>query len=576
LREEADGYVLAGPLPPSVIPASLQDSLVARLDRLAPVKEVAQIGATIGRDFSYELLAAVTRRGDGELNSALDQLIEAGLIFRRGIPPQATFTFKQALVRDAAYSTLLRSQRQELHARIGRALEEHFPETVETQPEILAHHYTQAGLTEPAVEYWRKAGERALQRSANAEAAAHLSTAIELIASSPSGVERNRAELKLQMALGSATRANKGHAAPETLHVYSRARDLLDDSIPVKEQIAVLYGLWSVNVVRMEYRLGREVAQQSLAVAGRHDDPEALAFASRMMGFTLWATGEFAEAPPHLERAVNLYAPGGPNSTDLRYAQDHAVWSLTVLALALYPLGYPEQAAAAATRALSWAFDIRHAMTTGFALSFGSVLHGSFGADPQGEGDYSEKALAYCLEQDLKAYIPWSQLYHGLTLVRRGEHRPGLDLMDTGITGAEKIRMKSLWPAHLGYLGLVRSGGVDPDSVLALLDEAMGIVEATEERVFEAELHRMRGDVLIRAGRAGEAEISLNRGLALSRRQQARMWELRAATSLARLWNNQGKRAEARELLTPVYGWFTEGFDTADLQDAKTLLAELV
>ena len=451
LREEDGHYVADAPVPDLAIPSSLQDSLMARLGRLAPVKEVAQIGAALGREFSHEVLAAVASRTDEQLRGALDQLIGAGLVFRRGSPPRAAYLFKHALVQDAAYSTLLRSQRQGLHARIGRTLEDHFPETGETQPEILAHHYTQAGLADTAVAYWHKAGERALQRSANAEAAAHLAKAIELIATLPEGADRDRRELTLQMALGTATRANKGHGAPETLRVYSRARDLLDDSVGAKQQIAVLYGLWSVNVVRMEYAAGQEVAEQSLAVAARHAEPEATAFASRMMGLTLWAMGAFAEARPHFERTVALYAPGQGNTTDLRYSQDHAVWALSMLALTLWSLGYQDQAADAATRSLSWAREIRHAMTTGFAFSFGSVLNG-FRADLQREGSHSDEALAYCIEHDVKAYIPWSQFYQGLTLVRRGEHRQGLEQMRAGMAGADKISSKMHWPAHLGHL----------------------------------------------------------------------------------------------------------------------------
>jgi predicted ATPase len=376
------------------------------------------------------------------------------------------------------------------------------------------------------------------------------------------------------MALGTATRATKGHAAPETLSVYSRARDLLDDSVAVKEQIAVLYGLWSVNVVRMEYALGRDVARQSLALAARHDDPEASAFANRMMGLTLWAMGEFAEAGPHLERTVALYAPGQANTTDLRYSQDHAVWSLAILALILWPLGYPDQAAAAATKALSWARDIGHTMTTGFALSFGSVLNG-FMADLEREGAYSDEAMAYCVENNLKAYIPWTQFYQGLTLVRRGEHPQGLDLMRAGMAGAEKISSKMHWPAHLGHLAFAHARAGEPEVGLGLLNQAIRTAEETEERVFAAELHRLWGELLFESGQELEAENEFDRALAIARRQQARMWELRAAVSLARLWREQGRRAEARDLLAPVYGWFTEGFDTADLKDAKALLDEL-
>jgi class 3 adenylate cyclase/tetratricopeptide (TPR) repeat protein len=576
IREEGGRYILVGVLPPLAIPSTLQDSLMARLDRLAPVKEVAQLGAVIGREFSYELLATLSPLRPPELQAALTQLIASELVFVRGTLPDATYTFKHALVQDTAYSTLLRGARQNLHQRIAEALEQRFPETTETQPEIVAHHYTNAGLAAPAIDYWRKAGERALQRSANAEASAHLRAAIALIAALPADANLRRKELDLQMALGSATRAIKGHASDETLRVYSRARELLDETVSVKDQIGILYGLWSVNAVRGEYLAGLETAKQSLAVAERHQEPEASAFADRMMGFTLWATGRFSEAAPHLRQAVALYAPGQGNVTDLRYSQDHAVWAQMMLALTLWALGYPQQAASAATQSIAWARAIGHAMTTGFALAFGSVLNAFLIFDRSGGGAFSEQAVRYCLEQDLRAYQPWAQFYHGLTLFRQGEHTSGLEAMLAGMDKAEKINFNSVRALHLSYVASARAATNQLEAALEGFDEAFAIVERTAERIFEAELHRMHSDVLARAGCVAQAEEALGRALTIARDQQARMWELRAATGLARLWIEQGKQHEARELLAPVLGWFTEGFDTADLRAARSVLDAIV
>ena len=274
---------------------------MARLDRLGAAKEVAQIGAAIGREFSHSLLAAVAGKPEVELQSALDRLVTAGLLFRQGVPPHAAYLFKHALVQDAAYGTLLREPRRALHARIVETLENQFTEIAQNQPEVLARHFTEAGISETAIQYWSKAGERALERSANAEAAAHgcPTSAIELIRVSPKGGGDSRLELRLQMALGSAARAIHGHAAPETLRVYTRARNLLDETVPTKEQMAVLYGLFSVTFVRGEYAAARPVAEQALAIAAPEPDPEATAFANRMMGIVDWATGDFlAAAPP--------------------------------------------------------------------------------------------------------------------------------------------------------------------------------------------------------------------------------------------------------------------------------------
>ena len=576
-ESEGDARKTAAAVPSSGlnVPASLHASLMARLDRLGPAKEVAQIGAAMGREFSHPLLAAVVRKSEEELGSALGRLTAAGLLFRQGVPPQATYLFKHALVQDAAYGTLLREPRRALHARIAETLESQFAEIAENQPEVLARHFTEAGTSETAIQYWSKAGERALQRSANAEAAAQLTSAIELICVSPKGGGESRLELRLQMALGSAARAIHGHAAPETLRVYTRARDLLDETVPAKEQMAVLYGLFSVTFVRGEYAAARPVAEQALAVAAPEPDPEATAFANRMMGIVDWATGDFLAAAPRLRRVAELYAAGSGNVTDLRYSQDHSVWSLSLLALALWPLGFVDQAIEAASKALARAQQINHAMTTAFALIFGSTLCEFIRADPLRGGHLFDEALDYCVNKDLRTYFPWSRFYGGLSLINRGQLDQGLEMMRGAMAAAKKINTKLLWTPHLGSLALAHARAGQAEAALDLLSEALAAVEDMDERVFEAELHRIIGDALLSMQRRGEAEVEFTRALAIARQQQAKSWELRAAMSLARLWRDQGKVQQARELLAPVYGWFTEGFDTRDLKEAKALLEEL-
>jgi predicted ATPase len=574
-EDAAERAAAAIPLSSIPVPASLHASLMARLDRLGPAKEVAQTGAAIGREFSHALLAAVDRKSEEELGSALGRLTAAGLLFRQGVPPQATYLFKHALVQDAAYGTLLREPRRALHARIAETLESQFAEIAENQPEILARHFTEAGMSETAIQYWSKAGERALQRSANAEAAAHLTSAIKLIRVSQKGGNESRLELRLQMALGSAARAIHGHAAPETLRVYTRARDLLDEAVPAKEQLAVLYGLFAVTIVRGEYAAARPVAEQALAVAALEPDPEATAFANRMMGVADWATGDFLAAAPRLRRVAELYAAESGNVTDLRYSQDHSVWSLSLLALALWPLGFVDQAIEAASKALARAQQINHAMTTAFALIFGSTLCEFIRADPLRGGHLFDEALDYCVNKDLRTYFPWSRFYGGLSLVNRGQLDQGLEMMRGAMAAAKKINAKMLWTPHLGSLALAHARAGQAEVALDLLSEALAAVEDMDERMFEAELHRIVGDALLSMQRKGEAEVEFTRALAIARQQQAKSWELRAAMSLARLWRDQGKVSEARELLAPVYGWFTEGFDTRDLKEAKALLEEL-
>ena len=294
-----------------------------------------------------------------------------------------------------------------------------------------------------------------------------------------------------------------------------------------------------------------------------------------MIGIALWLTGSFEEAVPHLERAVRLYAPGSGNVTDLRYSQDHAVWALSVLALVQWSLGHPDRAAEAAVRSLEWARAINHGMTTGFSLSFGSVLWGFFREEPRPGGADADEALDFCMEHDLRSYIAWGQFYRGLAQVRHGEQHNGLELMRTGIAGTDKINYRILWTAHLGHLAWALASAGEFEEAMEVLSEALLAVDQYGERVYEAELHRLRGDLLRRNGAVEEAEIEFCRAVEIARAQKARSWELRAATSLAQLYADRGHRAQALEVLSPVYSWFAEDFDTADLRAARTLLQTL-
>ena len=559
------------------IPPSLHASLLARLDRLGPAaKEAAQIGATIGREFSYELVAAVARCRDNELRPALNQLAEAGLVFRRGEPPHATYFFKHALVQDAAYGTLLRGPRRELHARIGRALEEQLPAIVETHPEILAGHYTEAGAVERAIDYWRKAGERALAHSANVEAVQHLTKGVELTRSLPLGLQRDRKEFGLQLALGPAMRATTGHGAPETIRVFSRAGDLVNESATVNEQMTVLYGLWGGHLIgNQNVAAARELAERCLTLAARHSDADASALAARLMGFTLFTMGEFREAADYLKRTVEFCPPGEKSVPDLRFTHDHAASGFAYLGWALCPLGYPDQAVRAAMQAIDRARAIDHAMTTGVVLTAKAILSADLGADfAQAEAD-ADTALAYAVEHRLRQYEGWAHMSRGTALLQRGDPRRAIEAKHVGIAIAEKIDAKWSNSMRAGHLALAHAKIGEPDVGLKLLDQALAQIEETQERFFEAELHRIRGEILIEGGKRRAGEEALQSALRVASRQQARLWESRAATRLARLWRGQGRTAAARDLLAPVYGWFTEGFDTADLKEAKALMDEL-
>jgi class 3 adenylate cyclase/tetratricopeptide (TPR) repeat protein len=575
LVEDAEGYRLDGPLPPLAIPATLQDSLMSRLDRLAPVKEIGQIGAAIGREFSYSLLRAVAGRDETTLKHAIAQLEQAELVFRRGELPEAIYSFKHALVRDAAYESLLRSRRQQLHGQIARALEERFADVVASQPEIVAQHFTEAGLVGSAIDYWLKAGNLALSRSANAEAVKHLRQGIELAQSKGPSAQRIRKELDLFLALGPATAATEGYAAPETLRVFSHARDLLGDRGTPTKQMTVLWGVYLAHSMRGENIAAREVANRCLALAAEHEHPGMLALANRFMGQTLWTMGAFIEARFHLERSLELCAANQETITSYRrFGVDDEVSALSALSRTLLMLGYPEQAAAVAGQALARARSMGLAFTTAFALD-GEALLGALRADPKRAAVHADEAMAHSIEHSLADYEQRARFIQGDLLAQSGDPQHGIELMQSAIAAIEGTNSVNRRTLYLGHSAAAHASLGQPEVGLDLLNKAIQTAELTDERFFEAELYRLRGKTLLTLGRKGEAEADLQRALTIAQQQQARWWELRAATSLAKYWQDEGKYLEAYSFLQPVYSWFVEGFDTTYLRDAKALLDEL-
>jgi predicted ATPase/ABC-type transport system involved in cytochrome c biogenesis ATPase subunit len=569
------GYRLDGPLPPLAIPATLQDSLMARLDRLAPVREIAQIGAAIGREFSYSLVRALVGRDETALKHGFAQLEQAGLVFRRGEPPEATYSFKHALVRDAAYESLLKSRRQQLHGQIARALEQSFADVVASQPEIVARHFTEAGLVDPAIDYWLRAGNLALSRSANAEAVKHLGQGIELTRSLAPSPERVRKELDFYLALGPAMAATEGDAAPETLRVFSHARELLGDGGTLTEQMTVLWGAYLAHSMRAEHTAARDVAHQCLALAAHHEHPGMSALANRFMGQTLHFMGAFVEARIHLERTLDLCAADQETiAAYRRFGTDDRVNALSFLASTLLLLGYPEQSATAVGQAVSRAQAMGLAYSTALALSHVAIL-GTIGCDPQRAAAYADEAIALSVEHGLASPDHRARFFRGALLAQSGDPQLGIELMRNAMAAAEGSAERNRRTLYLGHLASAHASLGQPEVGLDLLDEAVRTAEVTSEKLFEAELHRLRGEILLTLGRRAEAEAGLRRALTIAQQQQARWWELRAATTLAKHWRDAGKYLEAYSLLQPVYGWFVEGFDTTPLKDAKALLGEL-
>jgi TOMM system kinase/cyclase fusion protein len=575
LHEREAGYALTGPLPPLAIPATLHDSLLARLDRLAMAKGLAQLGATLGREFSSALLQAVSPWDEATVQRGLHQLVEAEFLYQQGLPPQATYRFKHALIQEAAYQSLLKSTRQHYHQRIAQVLAAQFPETVETQPELLAHHYTEAGLIPQAIPHWQRAGERAVERSANVEAISHLTTALALLPALPETPERTQHELTLLTALGIPLVLTKGHAAPEVEATYARARTLCQQLGDTPQLFPVLLGLRRFYLMRGELRTAHELGEQLLRLAERCDDAGLLVRAHMMLAEILLWLGEFARARAHAEQGIACYDPQQHRAQAFLYGNDPGVCCRSFAALALWVLGYPDQAQQRSEEALAWAQELAHPFSLGFALHHAARLH-----QVRREGALThtraEAAIALATAQGFVLWLAQAPVVRGWALAEQGQAAEGLAQIRQGIAANQAIGFELQRPYHLAVLADAYGKAGQPEEGLRVLTEAQVAAQAIGVRSYEAELSRLTGELLLAQSSEhhAAAEACFQQALTLARLQQAKSWELRAAMSLSRLWQQQGKREAARELLAPIYGWFTEGFDTADLQEAKALLEE--
>jgi len=576
LREASDHYALTGPLPPLAIPSTLQDSLTARLDRLAPVREVAQTGAAIGREFAYDLLAAVVPMQDHALADALHQLVAAGLLFRHGQPPEARYLFKHALVRDAAYESLLRSRRQQLHTRIATVLAERFPDTAAAQPELVAHHFSEAGLHAQAMGYWQKAGQRAIQRSAHVEAIAHLTKGLEALQTLPETPERAEHELALQLALGAPLQATKGYAAPERRHAYARAWELCQYVGETPQRFPVLFGLYQCYALGAEWQTARTVGEQLLTLASCHHDPGLLLEAHRALGFILFCLGEFVAAREHNEQGIALYDPQQHHTHAFLYGQNPGTTCCILAAAALWSLGYPDQALARSYEALTIAQEQAHLYSVALAMQYVAIIH-QYRREVQATHTRAEAAMTLCTEQGYAFYLAAGTMLRGWALVAQEAVEEGLAQMGQGLAAYRATGTVGWQPYSLALLAEAQAKAGRADEGLSVLAEAFRLVDKTGERFYAAELHRLQGQLLLQQAipDALRAEACFHQALAIARHQQAKSLELRAAMSLSRLWQRQGQRQEVCSLLAPIYGWFTEGFDTADLQEARALLEEL-
>jgi class 3 adenylate cyclase/predicted ATPase len=577
LHQEAERYTLTGPLSAVAIPTTLQDSLMARLDRLPMIREVAQLGAVLGREFAYEMLRALAGVEDALLQERLAQLVDTELLYQRGRPPRAKYIFKHALVQDAAYASLLKSTRQQYHQQVAQMLEARFPDTVETEPELVAHHYTEAGCSAQAVGYWQQAGERAMQRSANVEAIAHLRQGIELLTTLPETPARVQAELTLQTTLGPALMTTRGYAAPEVAATYHRARELCEQAEETPELFPVLWGLWVLYMGRAEHEKAQELAEQCLSLARRLDDPALLLEAHLALGDSWFHLGQLSQAHAHFEQIIRLYDPQQHHALAFRYANmDPGVVGLVFAGLTLWLLGYPEQALERANEALTLAQNLEHPYTLARGIYYTTFMH-QWRREWQVVYERATTAITVATAQQVALVLAVGPIMRGWALAMQGQEAEGLTQLCQGLDAYRATGAAFQRPHFLGMLAEVHRSLGQPEAGLTALSEALALVETTGERYYEAELHRLKGELLLQhaAPEMSHAETCFQQALDIARRQQAKSLEMRAAMSLSRLWQQQGKQAEARALLGPIYGWFTEGFETADLQDAKTLLDEL-
>jgi predicted ATPase len=572
VEKMGDKCHLTGGVKDTPVPLTIQDVIMSRVNSLpASAREVLLAGAVAGRQFDYQLIARVTALPDYELMSRLSILRYAGLLYERGTSSLSTYVFKHALIQEACYRSLSQADCRKYHERIAQALEQYSPETTNEHPESLGHHLTEAGLLDRAIPYWQKAAEVAVRRSANVEAVSHLKRALELLATLPENSETRQRELDLQIALGPALMAIEGYAAPEVEKVYSRALHMCQGLGETPQMFTILRGLWGFYIVRSQLETAHELGKRCLALARRIRKTPLVIWAYYAAGMTLFHQGELASALEHFDRGIALYDVGKRHFH--RALQDPGVACLSYRALTQWILGYPDQALKTCHQAVTLARKLVHPFSMVYALSIGALVHQFCGKTRQTR-ERAEAANAICEEHGIPYWFAWGPVLRGWAVTAQGQTQEGIQQIRQGLaaysaTGAEIARPLFLSLLAEAYL----QAGQAPDG-FAVVAEALDGVRRTGDRFGEPELHRLKGELLWETSSTnyGEVETCFQQALEVSCLQNARSFELRAAMSLSRLWQKNGKSAEARELLAGVYGRFTEGFDSHDLKQARSML----
>jgi predicted ATPase len=535
-----------------------------------------QTASVLGREFAPRLLKAIWE-GMGPLEPLLAQLKRLEFLYERTGAEGASYVFKHALTQDVTYHSLLTTRKQVLHAAAGHALERLYPDWLVERSEELAHHYTEAGLTEQAVHYWHSAGQKAIERSAHVEAIAHLRHGLALLQTLPETPERIRREVDMLIALGGSLNATKSIAAPEVEQTYLHAQHLCQDLEEPQRLFPVLRGLWNHYHIRAELQTAHTLGEQLLTLVQQVQDPGMLIAAHRALGSTLFSMGAVASTQTHCAQGIALYDPQQHRASVFRHGEDSGVVCLSIGTWAWWCLGYPAQGLTQSHEVVTLAQQQAYPFSLAFALGLSAIFH-SFRREVRLTQERAEAAILLATEQGFPYWRAMGFLLRGWALTQQaGQAQEGVEQMHQGLRAYRATGAVLFQPYFLALLAEAHGTMGQPEAGLTALAEALTLVDSRGERFYEAELYRLKGKLLLQQSldNQAEAETCFQQAISIARSQQAKSFELRAAMSLARLWQQQGKRAEAHELLAPIYGWFTEGFDTADLQEAKALLEDL-
>ncbi|MBI3757391.1 MAG: AAA family ATPase [Deltaproteobacteria bacterium] len=605
---------------PLHIPATVQGILAARIDRLAPnEKALLQQLAVIGREFPLSLVRQVIPQPEDELYRLLSSLQRKEFLYEQPAFPEVEYSFKHALTQEVAYGTVLHERRKALHERTAQAMEALYRATLDDHYSELAHHYTRSGNTEKAVEYLHLAGQQAVQRSANAEAITHLTTALELLTTLPDTRERAQQELKLHLTLGAPLQVTRSFSSPEVGATYTRARELCQQVGETRQLFPVLFGLRTFHFVRGEFLMARELGEQLLGLAQREQDPTLLMVAYRSLGSTLFHLGEFGAAQAHLAQSLTLYDAQRHHFHVFLYGIEPGIFGLSYTAWDLWHLGYPDQALQKSKAACTLAQELSHPFSVAATWVYAAMLH-QLRQERHLTQEWAEAGITLAREHGFPVWLGQGTVLQGWTLAEQGQIEEGITQIRQGLATCQAVEAGQWQSYYLALLAEVYGKVGQAEEGLATLDEALTVVDKSGERFYEAELYRLRGELTLAQSKTSlgqvqdksqasqnksevpntqhltpstqaeaEAEACFLKAIDIAQKQQAKSLELRATMSLARLWQQQatqqGSRTTqhearimldtARMMLSEIYNWFTEGFDTKDLQEAKALLGEL-